>query len=208
MQHIGLFGGSFNPVHQGHILAADSVHTQLGLDEIRFLPASHSPFKTRPKLSDAHRTEMLERAISGYPALKIDARELQRPGPSYTIDTLKEVARDRPGDRLYLLIGMDAWEQFEHWHQWREIIKYCHLVVLSRPNYSPSALSEYWQEKLTSDIQSLKGSAAGKLIFVTIPASEAASNEIRERIKQGHSTHSDLPKAVSDYIEEQQLYRE
>jgi nicotinate-nucleotide adenylyltransferase len=208
MQHIGLFGGSFNPVHQGHILAADSVRTQLGLDEIRFLPPSHSPIKTSPELSDAHRTEMLERAISGYPALKIDARELQRPGPSYTIDTLKEIAGDHLGDRLYLLIGMDAWEQFEHWHQWREIIKYCHLVVLSRPNYAHVALSEFWQEKLSSDIQGLKGSAAGRLVFVTIPASEAASNEIRERIKQGRSTHNDLPQAVIDYIQEQQLYRE
>lgn len=208
MRHIGLFGGSFNPVHQGHILAANSVRTQLGLDEIYFLPASQSPFKTRPKLSDAHRTEMLERAIFGHPALNIDARELQRPGPSYTIDTLKEIARDRPGDRLYLLIGMDSWEQFEHWHQWREIIKHCHLVVLSRPGYSPSALSEYWQEKLTKDIQSFKGSAAGGLAFVTVPVSEAASNEIRERIKQGHSTPGDLPQAVSEYIEEQQLYRE
>jgi nicotinate-nucleotide adenylyltransferase len=208
MQHIGLFGGSFNPVHHGHILAADSVRTQLGLDEIRFLPASHSPFKTRPKLSDAHRIEMLDRAISGHPALKVDARELRRPGPSYTIDTLREIARDHPGDRLYLLIGMDAWEQFEHWHQWREITKYCHLVVLSRPSYSLSALSEYWQKKLSSDIQSLKGSATGKLVFVTIPASDAASSEIRERIKQGRSTVSDLPPAVSDYIEEQQLYRE
>ena len=103
---------------------------------------------------------------------------------------------------------MDAWEQFEHWHQWREIIKHCHLVVLSRPGYSPSALSEYWQEKLTSDMQSIKGSTVGKLAFVTVPASEAASSEIRERIKRGHSTPSDLPQVVSDYIKEQQLYRE
>jgi len=206
VRHIGLFGGSFNPIHEGHILAAESVRTQLRLDEICFLPAAYSPFKTQPELSSAHRIEMLKRAITGYPALKVDRRELDRPGPSFTINTLEDIVRACPHDRLYLLIGMDAWEGFERWHQWQTIIKLCHLVVVSRPGYAAPVLSEFWQEKQLTDLQLLRNSPAGKLIFVTVPASKAASNEIRERIKQGQSTNNDLPEKVREYIEEQQLY--
>ncbi len=206
MQHIGLFGGSFNPIHKGHILAAESVRAQLKLDKIYFLPAAYSPFKTQPELSNAHRVEMLKRAIASYPALKIDRRELDRPGPSFTINTLEDIVRTCPHDRLYLLIGMDAWEGFERWHQWQAIIERCHLVVVSRPGYATPVLSEFWQEKQLTDLQLLRNSPAGKLFFVTVPASKAASNEIRERIRQGLSTTNDLPEKVREYIEEQKLY--
>lgn len=207
MRHIGVFGGSFNPVHRGHIIAADSARMQLELDEVRFLPAAHSPFKTRSALSDAHRIDMLKRAIEGHPAFKIDTQELLRSGPSYTLDTLTAITNDRPGDRLYLLIGMDAWQTFEFWHQWQTILELGHLVVLSRPGYSPSALSEYWREKMVTGSQELKNSTAGRLMFVTVPASKAASNTIREQIQQGLDVSDDLPGSVHNYILEHQLYR-
>ena len=207
MKHIGLFGGSFNPVHCGHLLAAESVLEQLALDEILFLPAACSPFKARPEIRDTQRLDMLRCAIEDYPAFKIDSRELKQPGPSYTINTLVDIAAENPQTQLYLLIGMDAWEHFERWKQWREIMDLCHLIVLSRPGYSMPELSEYWRERLIDDVQMLKKSAPGKLVFVTVPASNAASNEIRECIKQGRNTCNDLPEAVRDYIEEQQLYR-
>jgi len=207
MRHIGLFGGTFNPVHCGHLLAAESVRTQLELDELRFLPAAQSPFKSRPTISDNHRIAMLELAIAGNPKLTIDTRELQRAGPSYTIDTLIEFAHECPGDRLYLLLGVDAWKDFEQWRQWPSIVDLCHLVVLSRPGYSIPALSKYWQKKLLDDVQTLKDSRAGKLIFITVPASKAASNEIRKRLKNKQNINDNLPETVRAYIEEHQLYR-
>ena len=207
MRHIGLFGGTFNPIHRGHLLAADSVRTQLQLDEIRFLPAACSPFKTRPEVNDAHRVEMLELAIEDHSGLKVDTRELQRPGSSYTIDTLVDIAREHPKDRLYLLIGMDAWHQFEDWQRWQEIVKFCHLVVLSRPGFYFSELPEHWEKRRANNLPDLKNAAVGKLIFVTVPACHAASNNIRERIRQGRSTEADLTKSTRHYIERHLLYR-
>ena len=207
MRHIGLFGGTFNPIHHGHLLAAVSVRTQLKLDEIRFFPAAYSPFKSRPEVSDTHRVEMLKLVIEDDPALKIDTRELQRPGPSYTFDTLVDIAREQPEDRLYLLIGMDAWRQFEGWQRWQEIIKLCHLVVLSRPGFSFSELPEHWQKRRVKDIRDLKNASVGKLIFVTVPACDVASNTIRERIRQDRHTGASLNESVRHYIEHHQLYR-
>lgn len=207
MRHIGLFGGTFNPIHHGHLLAAVSVRTQLKLDEIRFVPAAYSPFKSRPEVSDTHRVEMLKLVIEDDPALKIDTRELQRPGPSYTFDTLVDIARERPEDRLYLLIGMDAWRQFEGWQRWQEIIKLCHLVVLSRPGFFFSELPEHWQKRRVKDIRDLKNASVGKLIFVTVPACDVASNTIRERIRQDRHTGAGLNESVRHYIEHHQLYR-
>jgi len=156
VKHIGLFGGSFNPVHCGHLLAAESVLKQLALDQILFLPAAYSPFKARPEIRDAQRLDMLRCAIEDYPTFKIDTRELKQPGPSYTINTLVDIAAENPQTQLYLLIGMDAWEHFERWKQWREIMDLCHLIVLSRPCYSLPKLSEYWQKKLMDDVKTLK----------------------------------------------------
>ena len=207
MRHIGLFGGTFNPVHTGHLLAADAVREQLGLDVIRFLPAAYSPFKVRPELSDRHRVAMLEHAVADYPEFKIDTRELHMQGPSYTINTLKSINRDSPRNRLYLLIGMDAWKGFEHWHKWQEIIEICHLAITTRPGYSPENLSNFWQAKQVTDADEIKSSRAGKLIFVSVPRSEAASSEIRKYIKKSQSTKSFLPDSVAQYIEEHQLYR-
>jgi nicotinate-nucleotide adenylyltransferase len=207
MRHIGLFGGTFNPVHTGHLLAADAVREQLGLDEIHFLPAAYSPFKARPELSDSHRIAMLEHAVADYPEFKIDTRELHMDGPSYTINTLKSINGDLLRDRLYLLIGMDAWRDFEHWHKWQEILEICHIVVTTRPGFSPENLSDFWHAKQVTKADEIKRSRAGKLMFVSVPRSEAASSEIRKYIKKSQSTKSFLPDSVSQYIEEHQLYR-
>ena len=205
-RHIGLFGGSFNPVHSGHLLAAISIFQQLGLAQVRFLPAAQSPFKERPELSDMHRLAMLECALAPHPGLTVDARELDKASPSYTIDTLKSLALDYPLDTLYLIIGMDAWQEFERWRDWQLIIETCHLVVSSRPGFSAVSLSTDWQARLETNVAKLKASSAGKLIFLGVPASNAASSDIRSRIGQGQSTLGLLPDPVKTYIEAEHLY--
>lgn len=206
IRHIGLFGGSFNPVHSGHLLAAVAVCQQLELDQLRFLPAAQSPFKDRPELSDAHRLAMLKRALANHSALTIDARELDNAGPSYTVDTLKSLAKDFPGDNFYLIIGMDTWREFEHWRDWQTIIERCHLVVTSRPGYSNTPLPTDWEARLETDVARLKMSKAGKLIFVSVPASNAASSDIRDRIEQGKDLTGLLADPVREYIETEYLY--
>jgi nicotinate-nucleotide adenylyltransferase len=207
IRHIGLFGGSFNPIHSGHLLAATAICQQLELDQVRFLPAAQSPFKDRPEVSDAHRLAMLERALVDYPAFTLDTRELSRSGPSYTIETLKRLRLEFPENRLYLIIGMDAWLGFEHWHNWQAIMPLCHLVVSSRPGYTPAPLSAYWHSRQETDAKKLAASNAGKLIFLHVPASEAASSEIRWSIAQNNSTQEFLPAPVKAYITAQGLYR-
>lgn len=207
MRRIGIFGGSFNPVHLGHTLAADSVCDQLALDEIRFIPAAHSPFKARPQIDDHHRIELLKLATRGNPALKIDLREMNTPGPSYTINTLRSITSDHPNDQLYLLIGMDAWPDFERWKDWTSILELCHLLVMTRPDYARPNLNATWASRHTKSIEILQSTKAGKLFFITVPPSRAASSEIRKRLNRHINTQEFLAESVATYIQQQQLYQ-
>ena len=207
MRHIGLLGGTFNPVHNGHLLAAEAVLEQLELDEIRFLPAARSPFKQNPDIDDRHRLAMLELVLADRSEFCLDSRELERPPPSYTVDTLRLLVDEQPRDRYYLLIGMDAWQSFEDWKQWPRILELCHLVVMTRPGYVPESLASHWQQRLKPDSTQLRASRVGGLLFVTVPASEAASSTLRRDIELGRDTGSLLHPAVKAYIEEQRLYQ-
>jgi nicotinate-nucleotide adenylyltransferase len=207
VQHIGLFGGSFDPVHLGHLLAAQSVQQQLRLDEVVFLPAAQSPFKPSPQVSNHHRLTMLAAALTGYSGFKLDDRELGRPGPSYTVYTLREMVAAQPKDHRYLIIGMDAWGDFEHWHAWQEIMQLCHLVVVTRPGYPAPELSDDWKCKQYTSVEGLRDAKAGGLMVLQVPASTAASREIRAQLKQRLPVDEDMPAPVTAYIREHQLYR-
>ena len=206
-RHIGLFGGSFNPVHSGHIIAASSVNVQLALDELRFIPAARSPFKRLPQIEDVHRLAMLKLAISELPEARIDSRELDTSGPSYTIDTLKNVAAEQPDDHLYLLIGMDAWLEFERWKKWQSILEHCHLVVMTRPAYERPALSEKWALRQLKDGEQIEKFKAGKVLFVSVPSSTASSSEIRRLLSREEDAGDYLPELVAAYIKAQGLYQ-
>jgi len=205
--HIGLFGGSFDPVHCGHILVADSVRSQLSLDTLYFIPAAQSPYKPRPAAADKHRLAMLQRAIADYPGLALDTREMQRPGPSYSIDTLKEIVSDQADNHYYLLIGMDAWGGFEGWYQWRSILEYCNFLVLSRPGFPLPVLSPEWQQRQLRSISDMRQSRAGKMMFIDVPASPAASSDIRRKISRGQHLDGLLCPQVQAYIEQNGLYQ-
>ena len=207
VRHIGLFGGSFNPVHSGHIIAAASVKAQLALDEIHFIPAARSPFKRFPQIKDVHRLAMLELAISELPDASIDSRELDTSGPSYTIDTLKHVAAEQPDDHLYLLIGMDAWLAFERWKKWQSILEHCHLVVMTRPAYERPALSDKWALRQLKDDEHIEGFKAGKVLFVSVPSTIASLSEIRRLLSLGKDAGDYLPESVAAYIKAQGLYQ-
>jgi len=207
VQHVGLFGGSFDPVHVGHLRAAESAQQQLILDELVFLPAAQSPFKPCPQVSDHHRLAMLTIAVESRSGFTLDARELENPGPSYTVHTLRALRTEQPQTHFYLMIGMDTWADFEGWWAWQEIMQLCHLIVVTRPGYPAPELNDDWQHRQITSVEALRGMNAGGLMFLQVPASTAASREIRKRLKQGLPVDEDLPEAVTAYIDEYQLYR-
>ena len=144
MQTIGLLGGTFNPIHFGHLRMAQELAESLNLDEVRFIPSANPPHKHAPLVSAEQRATMVRLAIADNPLFKFDDRELNRTGASFTIDTLVSL-RDELGEKtsLVLIMGSDAFIKFDTWHRWQEIIKLCHIALVQRPDKKPTeALSK------------------------------------------------------------------
>ncbi len=206
---IGLFGGTFNPVHHGHLrLALDLVET-LALDEMRLLPCHLPAHRQLPDVSAVDRAEMVRLAIAGEPALRLDTSELERNGPSYTVDTLK-ILRRQLGDRVSLLwvLGADAYAGLESWKAWRELLNYAHLVVAARPGWSlPEAgeLAEFTRRH-TADRAWLGAHPAGGILLLESRLLDISATQIRELAGQGRSLRYLLPEVVRDYIAEHCLY--
>ncbi len=186
-QRIGIFGGSFDPVHNGHLAAATAVINAVQLDELRLIPAALSPFKDQLHATPVQRLEMLQLAIADMPRVSIDEIELNRPPPSYTVDTLSTLKQAFPqAVQLFLILGQDAWYGFEKWHHWQHILDLAHLVVVNRPGSPKQPPSRFWLDRLHSDGNPT--SNAGKVIQINMPPHTASSTEIRQRIRK----HQDL----------------
>jgi len=205
-QQIGLFGGSFDPVHSGHLAVAHAVIDTLSLDELKLIPAAASPFKDQPHATDQQRLDMLDLAFdpANHPGISIDTRELNRPPPSYTIDTLRLLKQDLADARLFLILGQDAWLGFEKWHQWQQILDLVHLAVVNRPDAAPEPPSPFWKDRLKSDPKQL--SDAGEVVQISMPPQLASSTDIRQRAHDGQELNSLVPPAVQRYIKHHQLY--
>jgi nicotinate-nucleotide adenylyltransferase len=197
---IGVLGGSFDPIHLGHLVLADQCREQAVLDQVCFVPAARPPHKNRELTPFGQRVEMLELAISGNPAFVIDELEKDRPGPSYTADTLAELAARRPEAELWLLIGGDAVVDLPGWYQPARIIQLAGLVIASRPGWEMPA-TETLRRKL-----SLPADLPLRCQQVTIPLLEISSTDIRNRLAAGRSIRYLTPRAVEAYIESKRLY--
>ena len=138
---IGLFGGSFDPVHHGHLIVAQVAREALGLSEVRFIPAGLQPFKTEgPRAPAADRVAMLRLALAGIPGFAVETCEVERPGPSYTVDTLRELGARRPGEAFILLVGADAARDLPRWREADEVLRRAKVAVLTRPGHeAPTA---------------------------------------------------------------------
>ncbi len=203
-KHIGLFGGSFDPVHTGHTRTIKSVAEQLSLDQVCFIPAARSPFKDKSTVKDTDRITMLTLALEPYPNFKIDQREINQSGTSYTIDTLNSIHAEQPDAQLYFIIGMDAWQGFERWKQWQDITALCHIVVMTRPEYFASPLSDFWQEKLSTQVKCLREND-NRLFFVQVSELEISSSQIRGSLQKGKLAEG-LDGKVAAYIKQHALY--
>ncbi|HDP4020435.1 TPA: nicotinate-nucleotide adenylyltransferase [Pseudomonas aeruginosa] len=209
-KRIGLFGGTFDPVHIGHMRSAVEMAEQFALDELRLLPNARPPHRETPQVSAAQRLAMVERAVAGVERLTVDPRELQRDKPSYTIDTLESVRAELAADdQLFMLIGWDAFCGLPTWHRWEALLDHCHIVVLQRPDADsepPESLRDLLAARSVADPQALKG-PGGQITFVWQTPLAVSATQIRALLGAGRSVRFLVPDAVLNYIEAHHLYR-
>ena len=208
-QPIGILGGTFDPIHYGHLRSALEVQQQLDLQEIRFIPCQYPVHKSSVVASAAHRLAMLKQAIINQPNFCIDERELTRATPSYMIDTLISLKKDFPTQPLCLLIGHDAFANFTQWHRWTELINFSHLIVLDRPDSSSvidNKLQNFVANHLTVDISAIRESTAGQILFFNNTLLQISSRNIRQQITKCYNPQYLLPDTVYEYIKEHNLY--
>jgi nicotinate-nucleotide adenylyltransferase len=212
MPPIGVFGGTFDPIHFGHLRLAEEMADALGLDRVLFIPAGQPPHRGAPRTAASHRLEMVCRAIAGNPRFVADAREVPRPQPSYTVDTLTAL-RAELGDAqpLWLLLGADAFLDLPSWHDWRRLFELANIAVAERPG-ARLMQSDAIMEPLKSEVlqrQPADGPAAapaGLVLLRATPPLDISATAIRDILARDGSARYLLPDAVLDYIHEYQLY--
>ncbi|WP_374439274.1 nicotinate-nucleotide adenylyltransferase [Pseudomonas panipatensis] len=209
-RRIGVFGGTFDPVHIGHLRSALEMAEQLGFDELRLLPAARPPHRETPRVSAQQRLAMVELAVAGVDPLRVDDRELKRDKPSYTIDTLESLRAELGREvQLFLLMGWDAFCGLPTWHRWEELLRHCHIVVLQRPDAdseAPEALRDLLAARSVADPAALSG-PSGQVTFVWQTPLAVSATQIRALLGQGRSARFLVPDAVLNYIEAHGLYR-
>ncbi|MGB0846003.1 MAG: nicotinate-nucleotide adenylyltransferase [Thiolinea sp.] len=203
---IGILGGTFDPVHYGHLRTALEIGESCGMEQVRFIPGNIPPHRPQPLASPEQRWEMVQLAIAGEPLFIADRRELDRRGASYTVDTLTSLRHDLgSGVPLAFIMGMDAFLAFRTWHRWQDIMQQVHLVVMQRPGYQPDPAD--WYGKMLVQTQcELSESVAGKVAFLDVTQLEISATAIRQRCLAQSSLRYLLPEPVRHYILANDLY--
>ena len=197
--NIGVLGGTFDPIHNGHIIVAEETRARLNLAEVLVVPAGQPWLKEgSPILAAEHRVQMVRLAIADYPYFKLSTMEIDRTGPSYTVDTISELqAQLSAGDELFFILGWDNLTQLPQWREPSRLIKICRLVAVPRPGY------------LRPDLRSLEAVIPGlsqRLILLDKPEVDIGATNIRDRVAQGLSIHHLVPEPVGEYIRQHKLY--
>jgi nicotinate-nucleotide adenylyltransferase len=212
---VALLGGTFDPVHYGHLRFADDVRRALGLSEVRLVPARDPPHRPGPAATAEDRLAMLRLGAAEFPGLVVDDRELRRGGRSYTVLTLEELRREDPRRPLWLLLGADAFRGLPTWHRWREIFPLAHVIVVARPGAAPTedlpeALAAELHNRLTDDPAVLFSTPAGAIFKERVSPQPIAATDIRAQLARGDKGRSAveglLPPAVLAYIDQHHLY--
>lgn len=196
---IGILGGTFDPIHNGHLTVAEEVGLKLGLEEILFVPAGQPWMKSGRKVSSAeHRLEMVLRATASNPRFNVSTLELERPGPSFSVDTVEELrASLGAGAQIYFIVGFDALADLPRWKDPERLLDLCQVVAVRRPGYTDFDLGSL-------DVK-LPG-ASGRVLVGDTPLIDISGREIRRRAARGLSIRGMVPEPVADYIEQHRLY--
>ena len=203
---LGIYGGTFNPVHYAHLRTALEVGEIFGLETVKLIPCHLPPHRDQPEVSAEERLRMLEIAVGDTPGLQIDRRELSREGPSYMVDTLKALKIDHSDKRLLLFIGADAFNGLQNWYRWQALFDYAHLVVMTRPGYETPLLPVELRARLIRHQHELNDQSAGFLYFQSVTALDISATTIRQLIADGRNPKFLLPDGVIDFIRQHHLY--
>lgn len=199
MKKYGIFGGSFNPIHYGHLMICEYIKEEMGLDKVIFIPTGNPPHKDL-EVSAKDRYEMVKTAISPNPDFDISDIETTRVKLSYTVDTIRELKEIYKEEKLYFIIGLDTLFQLKTWKKIKDLSSEIEFVVAKRPGYLD-------EEKINREIKYLKENFGTKIILVQTPLYEISSTDLRDRIKKGKSLRYLIPKKVLNYIEESEFYK-
>ena len=212
---IGIIGGTFDPIHYGHLRLAEELGETLKLSEVRLVPSGTPPHRSAPQVAAEHRHAMVKLAAAGNPRFAVDDRELRRDGPAYTFDTLAEVRAERGGSApLVLLLGADAFLEFATWHRWHELFGLAHIAIAHRPGFPadrwsermPQPLAREYAARLMQQPLATHLQPAGGIVVVPFTALDISATAIRERLRTGASPRYLLPDSVIDYIRKHRLY--
>jgi nicotinate-nucleotide adenylyltransferase len=207
---VGVFGGTFNPVHYGHLRSALELVERLQLEQLRLMPSASPPHRDTPECSAERRAAMVELAVSGEPRLVCDAREMQRPGKSYTIDSLIELRGELGAQQgLCMVLGCDAVQDIATWHRWQELLDWAHIVVIARPGWQLPRAGDLAQWLKTHQLESpelLRQRPCGGIVIEELRPLAISSTEIRDLLASGRSARYLMPQSVVDYIQAHKLY--
>jgi len=216
-QPLGVFGGTFDPVHFGHLRLAEAAADSLGLAGVRWIPAGRPVLRDAPRVSAGQRLEMVRLAIAGNPRFELDAAEVEAAQPSYTVPTLERLrltevcGRPRP---LVLLVGADAFSGLSGWHRWESLLDLAHIAVAHRPGYPveadslPAPLSSVFRERFCTSTSDLAAAPAGRIVCFPMTQLDISATRIRNLLSNGHSTRYLLPDAVISHIQKHHFYLE
>ena len=208
---LGLLGGTFDPIHYGHLRLAEEMGEALGLAQVRLVPAGLPPHRSAPATAASQRLQMVRLAVAGNPRLVVDDREIRKTGPSYTTETLAEIrAEVGPDAPLWLFMGADAFLGLATWHDWQRLFEFAHIAIAHRPGYR-LIQSDALTDSLRSEVEhrlvdTPPATPAGSLWRFTITPLDISATAVRERLRRGQSIRYLVPEAVRTYIEEQKLY--
>lgn len=206
---IGILGGTFDPIHMGHLRMALELYEALDLAKIHMVPSFQPMHRKQPVATPDQRFAMLQCAIASEPALFADDREIRRQGPTYTIDTLLEMRAEFPDKPLCLLLGIDAFLGLASWQRWTEILENAHIIVAHRPNYrlpTTGIIADLMKVRFQQEISYIHQHLAGGILFRPITALEISASDIRKQIAMGKNPRYLLPDSVLDYINQHGIY--
>lgn len=207
-----LFGGTFDPIHYGHLRPVETLATKVPLDKVFLLPNNVPPHRPQPEATSLQRLEMVKLAIEDNPLFAIDSRELEKSTPSYTIETLISLRQERGKEQpLAFIIGQDSLLSINTWHKWQQILDNCHLLVCARPGYATRftdpAMQLWLAQHQTRNPEDLLSQAQGLIFLADTPLIDISATQIRSRLSHGDACRDLLPPKVLDYIQQNWLYR-
>lgn len=206
---IGILGGTFDPIHYGHLRPAQEVLRALDLAEVRIIPAANPPHRGAPVATVEQRLRMAELAVTEFPGLRVDDREIKRGGLSYTVLTLESLRRELGAQPLCLLLGLDAFEGVATWHQWQRLPELAHFIVMTRPGWSlptSAALPTWARDRRARAPSDLVRTGMGKIYFQTVTPQDISATRIRDASARGAPVDGLSPPAVLDYLRANRIY--